>query len=203
MERIVKGPIKEQAPVEQDKLTVGSITFGPSRSAGCKEQVSVNDWSTSGTGCIPKADLMPNFNAFSKALKKKHDPTYRHQRGKELTESLGLRYVHVRTGYTKGGVTVAFVPHVRPLNKPVNAVRVSTAICHPNDAYCKWEGRYYAAKNFADGRTIDVHIPEGSTIGETLQAMFGVSLGLVPQKHIDEERDLTLSEFMQYLKDYL
>jgi hypothetical protein len=68
----------------------------------------------------------------------------------------------------RGSMTIAFLPHRR------NLVEISTAICHPNDAFCKLTGRYVAADGMSEGRSIMLRKPSYITTSTKawLKSMF-------------------------------
>jgi hypothetical protein len=79
----------------------------------------------------------------------------------------GVQFVeiHPQTGHLsdrkptrRGSMTIAFLPHRR------NLVEISTAICHPNDTFCKLTGRYVAADGMSEGRTIMLRKPSYITM---------------------------------------
>jgi len=92
------------------------------------------------------------------------------------TKDLHLRFVHVR-GFDesddgpniKGGLTIAYsLPKLRYKR----IVPVSVAIVHDNDTFCKRTGRYHAAQNFYNGKTIDIRIPKDYTPATFIKALF-------------------------------
>ena len=108
-----------------------------------------------------------------------------------LTHKHNLRYVHVRNQMCevdrdyrpvrgqhfhlapKGGITVAYA---KPERKGSRIIRVSCAICHDSDSYCKRMGRYNAACNYEVGEFIEVRVPKNTTIPVFLSRMFGEML---------------------------
>jgi hypothetical protein len=101
-----------------------------------------------------------------------------------------LHFIHVRPGAGQdgkmvfapnGGVTLAWSP-TRPTHrgnhKPTNIVAVATALCCAGDRFCKWQGEFYAARNFNWGRTVEVFVPIHDTVG-FLSQMFRPSTFLM------------------------
>ena len=94
------------------------------------------------------------------------------QREINLTNDLGLRYLHIRAKdkdgviQPKGGATVGYLFVVR------DNVEVSVATCHKVDLYSKAAGRLQAAKNFSVGKRIQLRIPKGMTAVQFLQMTF-------------------------------
>lgn len=67
-----------------------------------------------------------------------------------------------------GGITIAY-------RVPVNGgkvVEVATAVCNKKDTFDKVEGKYLAAKNFDEGKTVRMVVPSGSHYGQYLQSTF-------------------------------
>lgn len=89
-----------------------------------------------------------------------------------LTNELGLRYLHIRAKdnqgaiQPKGGATVGYLFVVR------DNVEVAVATCHKVDLYSKATGRLQAAKNFGAGKRIQLRIPKGMTAVQFLQMTF-------------------------------
>jgi hypothetical protein len=108
----------------------------------------------------------------------------RHAHEMALTHKHNLRYVHVRDEdydvklrdhvlHSKGGVTVAYS---KPARKSDRIIRVSCALVHENDSYCKRIGRYNAACNFELGEFIEVRVPKNTAVSQFLKGMFGAML---------------------------
>lgn len=88
---------------------------------------------------------------------------------KEPRELLDEPGVFVYDPVTKGGITVAYnLP--KPNYKRI--ISVSISIVHDNDVFCKRTGRYHAAKNFYNGKMIEVRIPKDSTPARFLKQFF-------------------------------
>lgn len=86
-----------------------------------------------------------------------------------LTDRYRLRFVHVRNGRPKGGVTVAYQ---LPSRKGDAVMRVSVALVHERDSYNKLIGRAHAANNFANGEHISVRVPRNIPASAFLKEMF-------------------------------
>lgn len=90
-----------------------------------------------------------------------------------------LKFVHIHMAGTPGGVTVAY----RPSNYQGAAGKarmwdVSQAVCNGIDSFDKEKGRFYSAKNFANGHRIVVRVPEGKLgVPGFLREMFCWQLG--------------------------
>lgn len=115
----------------------------------------------------------------------------RSQRAREhyLTAAHKLRFVHVRSRDWEaerkerdprkmvlsqtGGVTVAYQ---LPPRKGDRMIRVSCAVVHENDAYCKRIGRWNAAVKFDNGEVISVRVPKNMSPAGFIKQMFGVML---------------------------
>jgi len=102
-----------------------------------------------------------------------------------LVESNGLQFVHIRnwnvTDYgwntttevdPKGGMTIAY----KILRSGGDIVELATALCHSKDHYDKVMGKFYAAQNFSDGKTIRIKLPESTRYGQHLRRIFGAEL---------------------------
>lgn len=67
-----------------------------------------------------------------------------------------------------GHMTIAYHPDRR------NVVQMATALCHPNDNFCKLTGRYMAAQALVDGRYISLRKPSyiQASTGKWLASIF-------------------------------
>lgn len=67
-----------------------------------------------------------------------------------------------------GHMTIAYHPDRR------NVVQMATALCHPNDNFCKLTGRFLAAQALAEGRWISLRKPSyiQASTGRWLASIF-------------------------------
>lgn len=95
-------------------------------------------------------------------------------------EQFKLRFVHIRRYdawdieddlriANTGGLTVAYT---LPERKGGQVIRVSVALVHENDVFCKRTGRYHAAKNYYNDKTVQLRVPRNTTPATFLKEAF-------------------------------
>lgn len=88
-----------------------------------------------------------------------------------------LHFMHIRPPFymgqlpTKGGVTLAYQFTSKHGDRRI--VRVSCALVHENDCYCKREGRFKAVQKFKAHESIEVRVPRNMSPSLFLKRMFG------------------------------
>jgi hypothetical protein len=71
----------------------------------------------------------------------------------EVHPTIGVIDPNEKRTVRHGHMTIAYHPDRR------NVVQIATALCHPNDNFCKVTGRFTAAMALAEGRSISLRKP--------------------------------------------